>query len=78
MNFIKSLSDCGHVPTTSHGSYSVTSTTYLSTATAHCDPGYDLKGSSTVTCQANKTWTAQQARCDPKGMSENENHSLCV
>ena len=64
------LSDCGSTtPPLANGSYQVTSTTYLATATAHCDTGYTLTGNRNVTCQASGTWSTNHATCNPVGMA---------
>ena len=63
------ISDCGNTtPSLTNGSYLVTTTKYLATATAHCDTGYILTGNQNITCQASGKWSANQATCKPVGM----------
>jgi len=62
--------DCGSKPSLMHGSYQGASTTFPSSATAHCDTGYDLSGNDTVTCQTSGTWSRIQATCTPVGNRE--------
>ncbi|NXK25116.1 C4BPA protein, partial [Arenaria interpres] len=38
--------------------------TYKNTVTFECDPGYVLKGSSVVTCEADSTWNPPLPTCD--------------
>jgi len=59
--------DCGSKPSLMHGAYKGASTTFPSSATAHCDTGYDLSGNDTVTCQTSGTWSRIQATCTPVG-----------
>ena len=59
--------DCGSKPSLMHGSYQGASTTFPSSATAHCDTGYDLSGNDTVACQTSGTWSRIQATCTPVG-----------
>jgi len=61
-----SLVDCGAPPTApADGSVSYTSTTFGATATYGCDSGHVLVGASTVTCQADGTWSDSAPTCDP-------------
>ncbi len=48
---------CGDPPTIPNGSRTFTGTTFGETATYTCDNGYQLSGSSTVTCQASGSWS---------------------
>ncbi|XP_060568314.1 CUB and sushi domain-containing protein 1-like [Ruditapes philippinarum] len=50
------IRDCGD-PTPTSGFSNHTSTTYQSTADITCDTGYDLQGSSFITCQSNGAWS---------------------
>ncbi|XP_064387710.1 sushi, von Willebrand factor type A, EGF and pentraxin domain-containing protein 1-like isoform X5 [Halichondria panicea] len=58
---------CGNPPTIPNGSRTFTGTTFEETATYSCENGYQLSGSSTVTCQANGSWgtapTCQPVLC---------------
>ena len=38
------------------------------TATYSCDPGFELVGVQTVTCQADRTWSDPPPTCEPIGM----------
>ncbi len=48
---------CGDPPTIPNGSRTFTVTTFGGTATYTCNTGYQLSGSSTVTCQASGSWS---------------------
>ena len=41
-------------------------TTFGSTVTYRCDPGYTLQGSDTITCMANKQWSERAPTCNGK------------
>ncbi|KAH3834482.1 hypothetical protein DPMN_107810 [Dreissena polymorpha] len=61
------ISDCGHFPTTSHGTAWSTATTYGSTTTITCNTGYILNGSNTSTCGKSGLWTSTGQTCSPVG-----------
>ncbi|XP_078583742.1 CUB and sushi domain-containing protein 3-like [Branchiostoma floridae x Branchiostoma japonicum] len=44
--------------------------TYEDVATFTCDPGYNLAGSSTLTCQADTTWSAASPTCTSKCLED--------
>ena len=48
--------DCGAPPALANGSDAATSSTYKSVAAYTCNAGYNLSGSTSLTCQANGTW----------------------
>ena len=54
--------DCGSPPALSNGQLSYTTTTYLSTANYSCDIGYNLRGPSELTCEADEMWTPTELR----------------
>ncbi|XP_064388227.1 sushi, von Willebrand factor type A, EGF and pentraxin domain-containing protein 1-like [Halichondria panicea] len=56
---------CGSPPSISNGSPGTpTRTTFGGLVTYICNTGYQRSGSSTVTCQANRSWTARPS-CSP-------------
>ncbi|XP_065903131.1 sushi, von Willebrand factor type A, EGF and pentraxin domain-containing protein 1-like isoform X3 [Dysidea avara] len=42
-----------------------TSSVYKDTCSYYCDPGYQLEGSSQITCTAKGTWSNEQVSCIP-------------
>jgi hypothetical protein len=57
--------DCGKPLGTAYGFVSAPITTYGSTATYSCAPGYSLDSPATVTCQANGAWSGKVPLCNP-------------
>jgi len=57
--------DCGKPLGTAYVSVSAPITTYGSTATYSCAPGYSLNSPATVTCQANGVWSGTVPLCNP-------------
>lgn len=57
------LVDCGALPAPPNGSVATPTTTYQSTATYACAPGFDRSGEATRTCQANGTWSGSAPTC---------------
>jgi CUB/sushi domain-containing protein len=56
--------DCGVLPSLANGTVTATTTVYGSTATYACTTaGYQLSGSGTRTCQANKSWSGTAPTC---------------
>ena len=56
---------CGSVSKPTNGGVFTTGTTYGATASFSCDVGYNLKGSSSINCPENGTWSATPS-CDRK------------
>jgi CUB/sushi domain-containing protein len=57
------LVDCGALSDPADGTVDATATTYGSTATYGCKPGFGPSGSSTRTCQADGTWSGTAPTC---------------
>ena len=56
--------DCGTLNALANGQVSHTAgTTFGETATYSCDPGYNLTGDSTRTCQATGMWSGREPTC---------------
>ncbi|XP_020615812.1 CUB and sushi domain-containing protein 3-like isoform X2 [Orbicella faveolata] len=55
--------DCGAPTSPINGSSSGTVTTFSNTIKFSCDVGFDLVGSSTRTCMADKTWSGEMPVC---------------
>lgn len=60
-----SFSDCGD-PTPYKGRVNDTRTSYGTAIQVTCDKGLDLKGSSTISCQPDGTWSDNPV-CDVSG-----------
>ncbi len=64
ISFLLSAVDCGALGTLTNGIISVSTTTYLSTATYTCTTtGYGLMGAMTRTCQATGDWSPASPTC---------------
>jgi hypothetical protein len=57
------LADCPAPPSISDGAPTTTGTTFGSTATYACNPGYNLSGTAVHTCQADRTWSGTLPTC---------------
>ncbi|KAL9989269.1 hypothetical protein ACROYT_G003802 [Oculina patagonica] len=71
--------DCGPLPLLLNGSYVGNMTTYPNKVLSYCDEGFLLRGSSERFCQANRTWSGTQTKCeavDCGGLSAPLNGSL--
>ncbi len=55
--------DCGPPPAVTNASVSRAATTYGSSAAYACDAGYALSGTSSLTCQADATWSRPGPTC---------------
>ena len=56
--------DCGKLHNPANGQVSHTAgTKFGQTATYTCDPGYNLAGVSTHTCQATGVWSGSEPTC---------------
>ena len=55
--------DCGTLTNPSNGQVNTTGTTLGQTATYSCNPGYNLVGGSTRTCQATGSWSGSVPTC---------------
>lgn len=60
------FADCGD-PTPTSGTSNSTDTEYGAVVEITCDAGYDLTGSSVISCQADATWS-DLPTCDANGM----------
>jgi CUB/sushi domain-containing protein len=58
-----SPADCATAPSPANGVVTTTGTTFGSTATYSCDPGYDLSSTDARTCQADGTWSGTTPTC---------------
>ena len=56
--------DCGALGSPQNGAKVGTKTTYLSTSTFTCNPGYARNGSSSRTCLSDGSWNGVQPTCD--------------
>ena len=68
---IFSHADCGQLVAPDNGGVTYTNngaTTYQEVATFTCDPGYDLTGDTTRTCEASGSWGGASPTCIIKGM----------
>lgn len=73
-----SVSDCGQMAIPAGGSVEYMSgTTYSRVVTYTCNPGYDLIGPASVTCQEDGTWSYTSA-CRVKGKQYLYSESACV
>ena len=58
---------CGHVPNApENGQRRGSGTTFGSTVTYSCDPGYTLQGSTIIYCMANRQWNGSAPSCNGK------------
>lgn len=55
--------DCGPLQVPDNGTKFGDETTFLNKITFHCDDGFDVMGSSSRTCQANKQWSGDETFC---------------
>ena len=55
--------NCGTLPNPTNGQVNTTGTTLGQTATYSCNPGYNLVGGSTRTCQATGAWSGSPPTC---------------
>ena len=62
---------CGD-PTPSQGNIDNNEFIFNSTVTVTCDSGHVVGGSSSITCQADGTWSDSPI-CDPSGISSTTN-----
>ena len=58
--------DCGPLPDPSGGRVVITTTIFQSVATYRCNPGFELVGTLSRTCQADGTWSETDPTCDCK------------
>ena len=58
--------DCGTLTNPQNGNVTLTTTTFMSTATYSCNSGYTLSGNETRTCEASGTWSDTAPTCDRK------------
>ncbi|XP_078575446.1 sushi, von Willebrand factor type A, EGF and pentraxin domain-containing protein 1-like isoform X3 [Branchiostoma floridae x Branchiostoma japonicum] len=61
---------CGKPAEILHGSANGTNFRYKSTVIYSCIPGYELKGSKEIVCQADKTWNGEMPTCEPVSCPE--------
>ena len=64
--FLTTAVDCGPLSITNGQVVTPSGTTFMSTATYSCDNGYELNGTSTITCSSNGMWTPAAPICDRK------------
>ena len=55
--------DCGALTSPTNGSSFGTATTFSNTIKFSCDIGFDLVGSSSRRCMADKTWSGEMPVC---------------
>ena len=57
--------DCNNLTDPDNGQVTLTAgTTFGQNATYSCDPGYNLVGDSTRTCQATRDWSGNEPTCE--------------
>ncbi len=57
--------DCGSLDDPTDGAVNTSSgTTFMMNATYSCDFGYNLNGTNTRTCQADRMWSGSDPTCD--------------
>ena len=57
--------DCNNLTDPDNGQVTLTAgTTFGQNATYSCDPGYNLVGDSTRTCQATREWSGSAPTCE--------------
>ena len=56
--------DCGPLPLLLNGSHVGNLTTYPNKIVFSCDDGFLLRGSAERFCQANRTWSGTQTKCE--------------
>lgn len=61
--FVLQAVDCGPLEAPLNGTTVGEKTTYLSKITFHCDDGFDMTGSISRICQANKQWSGNESFC---------------
>ena len=66
LNFLFAAVDCGNLTNPLNGQVTLTTTTFMSTATYSCNAGYNLSGNATRTCEASGTWSDTAPTCDRK------------
>jgi len=57
---------CGYLDEPANGKKLSSSHQYGQSVTFQCHTGYNLVGSSTLTCQSNGLWTADEPKCQSK------------
>ena len=60
---LSSVVDCNTLSDPADGQVSTTGTTFGETATYSCNPGYNLVGDNTRTCQATGNWSESEPTC---------------
>lgn len=55
--------DCGSLGVPVNGSRQGLSTTFPNAMQFQCNEGFVLSGSSSRVCQANRTWSGEEAQC---------------
>ena len=63
---INTAVDCGVLTITNGQVMTPSGTTFTNNATYSCDPGYNLNGAGTRTCDADGMWTPDPPVCDRK------------
>lgn len=61
--FVLQAVDCGPLEAPLNGTRVGEKTTYLTKITFHCDDGFDMIGSISRICQANKQWSGNEPFC---------------
>lgn len=72
VHFETAVVNCGTPGAPSNGQGFSSSTTYGSTVTYSCNPGFTLQGSSRSTCMANREWSEPPPSCESKL------HAICM
>lgn len=65
--------DCGPLPAPQNGDIDFDLTTFGSTATYSCNPGFDLQGSTSRTCQVDG-WSGSEPSCICEFATASESH----
>lgn len=57
---------CGDLSPIANGNVNYKDVTYQSTAKYTCHPGFELKGSEEIVCEATSSWQPDPPTCDPR------------
>ena len=63
MTLIFQAIDCGPLKAPVNGTKNGERTTFLTKLTFQCDDGFEMTGSSSRMCQANKQWSGEETFC---------------
>ena len=66
VSFLYAAVDCGSLPNPGNGMVLALLTTFNQVATYSCNEGYNIIGSMTRTCEADREWRPAEPTCDRK------------